>query len=295
MIFVLGFYKTPEKKQVSKQVSINQDFFMPLVELINVMIDDGPSMNYSKQEYKIKPTGKIFYTCGTNEKWIDEYIYNRFEDFKLSNGHRMMFHWGMEDDPRVVNALTECFDDWYDWKEQVSPNIYYDREEWRDNFFSVIEQEQIKRKNILIEAVEDLFSLPHKGSDDIFSSSIAGILYYVHLIGDHIEHSKNTTSTVDAVLSMDDIENGLDKYMEKLSKKGKLIEYKQYKTKIRIDAHYKKDDRIRAGQTLKILGEYLPKILERAYPDTFDNLINSKGERIKFVSYDDNYDVYKSN
>lgn len=290
MIFVLGFYNSSEKGQVS----INKDFFMPLVELINVMIDDGPNMNYSKQEYKIKPTGKIFYICGTNAKWTEEHIYNNFEGFVLSNGHRMMFHWGMEDDPRNVQALIDCFDKWYYKKEQMSP-LYYDYDNWKENFFSVIELEQLKRKNILIEAVETLFSLPHTGSSDDFSSSIAGILYYVHLIGDHIKHSTKTISTVEAVLNMNAIEAGLDKYMKTLSKKGTLIEYNQYKTSIKIYAHSIKDDRKRAAQTLKILGEYTPKILKRAYPGVFDKLTNSRGEKIKFVTYDRNYDVYKEN
>lgn len=283
MLYVLGFQNSSDlyKKQSKK----NKDYFSYLFDLVNVMIDNSKPISYNQQEWRGSPTGEVLYRTGDNDRWYEEYIDYNFEDFSISN-HRMMFHWGLEDDPKKVVALNDAFETWYNSKSK-SP-AYSDRNVWEDKFYSQIELAQLKRKTYLVTGVQDCFLLPHTGNDT-FSISIAGILYYVHLLGDWMEHSENTNKTVEAVLPLNTIESGLNRYMKQLTQGGIQKEYKEYQKEM-LKVHDTRDDRLRASRMVTALASSIPNILRRNYSSYLDRL--EKRCDVKLLKMDYSYKPY---
>jgi|GEM_PF-1603805 len=195
---VLGVYSESDKK--SKE---SLQIVQPLLELINLMIDDSHTPEYYSRTDDQAPTSpdnmlqfspSSYYILGTNSR---EYhtLKERYNFSWGYYGHRLMFHWGFDyGKPINKSALTTAL---------LRKNIDFNKAETR-GLIDSIKDLQKDRMEQMRKAVDDFFDL--QGARKI-SRGIAGILYYVHLIGDHIECANDMTS--EAVLPIETIQKNL--------------------------------------------------------------------------------------
>lgn len=86
-----------------------------------------------------------------------------------------------------------------------------------------------------------------------------------------MEHSENTNKTVEAVLPLNTIESGLNRYMKQLTQGGIQKEYKEYQKEM-LKVHDTRDDRLRASRMVTALASSIPNILRRNYSSYLDRL-----------------------
>jgi hypothetical protein len=91
-------------------------------------------------------------------------------DYNLFVKHRLLFHWGFNDDPQKSKALTKKIDD---AKPKLPP-------EKRDALFKYLKFEQQQRNGKMILQIEEITKVP-KGQ----SRALATILYDIHILRDY--------------------------------------------------------------------------------------------------------------
>lgn len=248
MLEVLGLYSNNDIPSSESNLSILKELFTKIndyCDKLNVINSEGASDNFYDQ---LRSEFNFF----TYEK---KYT------------HREIYHWGFNfgkdltsegipSDNQIPEALKQTF-------ERKFTDMYGDSEwlisEWH-RFLKFIIPEQEKRNTSLTNYINIFFRL--NSTND--ARDIAAILYYIHLLGDHIEYEGEHSG--EAVLELHKIEKNLDLHVKSLAKKCDW-EYKSYKQAIKLI--YAKTDRERAQKVLNCLKRYIPPILEYKYADKF--------------------------
>ena len=199
----------------------------------------------------------------TAQEVIDEYdedykeLRKNFEWFTWgSYGHRLLFHWGFNADPKkyppLVNQVKSCLKDNPDAKEQ------------EDKFFAYLTRNiQAKRNRKLIASVEKVTGIPT-------SRAIATILYDVHLLGDY------STTNTSALPKISDIENDLI-----LHGFSVLMGGEKTKRLAEIQSEFLSAVRVGRGRInskrAELLLETVKKFLPQVLNERFKNALNRKG------------------
>lgn len=206
---------------------------------------------------------------------ITKEFYNELkENFKYFNygeyGHRIIYHWAFDidkdiSDRQFQDALAKLFNakisaPYQTYPEYISiyEKIYKKpltdeiwQSEW-SRFKSFIRENQEKQNNELINIVHKYLGLYNSDSRDI-----AAILYYVHLLGDHVEHSGELTGF--SVLEIDDILKNVDIHVKNLSKTNKGL-YSLYRNAI--NSLVELDEKSYAKDILNTMSTYIPQIIK---------------------------------
>lgn len=248
MLGVLGLYSSTDLAKSYSNLSSVQKLFTKIndyCDKLNVTNSEGASDNYY-------------------DKLQQEFYFFKYEQ---KYTHRQIYHWGFDFDKDLTsegiptdyqipealrNTFAKRFTEEYgdaDW--MVS--------EWY-RFLKFIIPEQEKRNASLISYINTFFKL-HSTND---SRDIAAILYYTHLLGDHIVHEGEHSG--EAILELKKIEKNLDTHIKSLSRKCNWF-YKSYEQSIqRITA---RNDRERAQAILDTLQTTVPYILQYKYANEF--------------------------
>ena len=218
-------------------------------------------------------------------KCIDQYndngfytkLQSRFKYFSWgSYGHRIICHWGFDidkdlSDRTYQDSLAKIFNaKIYLGYSKIHPGEELTEEIWHkewNEFLCFIREYQSKQNEFLTNITKQTL-----GVNSTVSRSIAAILYYTHLLGDHIEHAGSITG--DAVLDLDKIEKNLEQHIKMLSRHCNWF-YSDYKQSV--NRILPLNDSERAQAILNTLKLYIPSILEYEYSEEFatKNLIFS--------------------
>lgn len=241
MLAVLGLYS----KNNFFLTEDNQNKIQPLFTKINNYID------------KLNNINSEGITDNFYDKLKEEFPFFTYEK---KYTHRQIYHWGFDldtdltqddipSDDQIPETLkqtfSEKFQDMYgdaDWIES----------EWY-RFLKFLRSEQEKRNDSLIHYTKK--SLGLKFNKD--ARDITAILYYTHLLGDHIEHSG--ASSGEAVLEVRKIVNNVNKHLKSLTRSQQKDLYNKYTESIKRIHHY--SDSQYAQDILNILKKYVPQIL----------------------------------
>lgn len=255
MLRVLGLYT--KKQSLSNTSHNNLDKLQPLFSKINDYIDKPNVVDYE----------------GVTNNFYDKLKYEfNFFTYESQYTHRELYHWGFDFDEditaegipsnnQIPDVLTKTFakkfSDAYgdvDWMES----------EWY-RFLKYLKDEQQKRNESLTYAVKESLGLSY--STD--ARDIAALLYYTHLLGDHIEHEG--VNSGEAVLELDKIVYNIDDHMKSLTDSISIKNsfYSDYIKKI--NSLQKGGDRQYAQGVLDTLSIYLPKILRFRFSKEFSS------------------------
>lgn len=217
---------------------------------------------------------------------IDQNISNEFytelkDSFKYFNygeyGHRIIYHWAFDIDKDISdfqfqNALAQLFNakisapvSTYPKYISVYEKIYgkpLTDEIWQNewNRFKIyIQRNQEKCNDKLINIVRN-----NLGINSVDSRDIAAILYYVHLLGDHAEHSGELTGL--SVLEIKTIINNIDLHVKNLARKNKGI-YALYKNAI--NNLPIGDEKSYAENIINTMSNYIPRIIKFRFANEF--------------------------
>lgn len=221
---------------------------------------------------------KLYSLFSSINDYIDKYNQDGFYDILKQNfpyfswgkyGHRLINHWGFDLDldldsegaPTInqyPNSLSitfeEKFRNWYGDDANFLVSDWY-------RFLKYIRDAQEKRNQKIIDAVKINLGLNTSASRDV-----AALLYYTHLLGDHIEHEGAITG--ESVLELEKIIKNIDLHVKSLSKKCSWF-YNDYKKSVK--SIPKLDDSSYAEQVLSYIEIYVPKILKFQYSTQFTN------------------------
>ena len=176
-------------------------------------------------------------------------------------GHRLLFHWGFNADPKryspLVKQVRSCLKD--------NPNA---REQERKFFSYLTRNIQSRRNYKLINAVTSVTGIPTSRG---YANAIATIIYDVHLLGDYETVSTSALPKIDDI-ERDLVENGFTRLISGGDKSERLA---------KIDGELR--DSIRAGRgrvnsrrailLTEAVKKYLPPILN----ERFKNTLSAKG------------------
>lgn len=238
-----------------KNTKSNREIIDPLLKLISISIDGGTQYNedsiYGENKYYQKGHNEAFYRGLTT----------KYQGFSYGvYGHRLMYHWGFDyGDPRNLQALKSQFNE---------SAIFNTSSKDFDKFINDIQNEQAEKSKILRKAVGNFFDIEASRE---YTRGLSGLFYYVHLLGDHIEHSENTEKTVEAVLSVRIISDNIDKMVKDLSNHGSQAEYKKYKKAMdKCRNEFDSSDEKNAQLILDTLIKYVPSIIKKNLKNTFE-------------------------
>lgn len=256
MILVLGLYSESDLSCSN----YNKNQLQPLFDKFNNYID---TLNIEIPD------------SGATENFYEKIRQNFAFKFKQEHTHRAMYHWGFDfdvdltaegipTDNQIPNELRNTFIYW-NGDEAVS--------DWY-RFLKFLRVEQEKRNDSLIQAVQS--SLGLRSYSD--ARDIAAIIYYTHILGDHIEHSGEHSA--DAILELDKIKYNLENHISSLCSSGKCRWfYNDYKSAIgKISSS---DNRKYAENVINQLSIYIPKILQYRFSNEFAS------KNLKFIYIED--------
>ncbi len=199
----------------------------------------------------------------TAQEVIDSYtedyrdIRKNFDWFTWgSYGHRLLFHWGFNADPKRYSQLMR----------QVHTCLKNNKNahEEEKKFFAYITKEiQSRRNRKLINAVITTTGIP---SSRGYANALATIIYDVHLLGDY------STTNTSALPPIADIENDLiERGFKRLISGGgntKRLEEieREFTSAVRLGRG--RINSRRAQLLLEAIKKYLPQILNERFHDT---------------------------
>ena len=248
MLGVLGLYSSDDLMKSELNLGILQELFTK----VNDYFD------------KLNLTNSV----GASDNYYDQ-LKNEFYFFTYEQilTHRQIYHWGFDfdidlteegipTDNQIPSALKTTFDKKFKY-------MYGDADwlgsEWY-RFLKFIIPEQAKRNAFIINYINNFLKL-RSASD---ARDIAAILFYTHLLGDHIVH--DGVHSAEAVLELNKIERNLALHIRSLSKKCDWY-YSDYEQSVK--SITSRDDRERAQEVLDCLCVTIPKILEYKYSAEF--------------------------
>lgn len=242
-MLVLGLYS--EKKRDETEQNFNKIGY--LLSKFNYLIDD----------YKGGGENSEFYN-----KLKSKYNKYDFVNFSYHNyTHRIMFHWGYDyRDPMGHNALEGAF---FNSEKINLRKLTSEQKKVYKSFLKDIIQEQGRREKIMTGEVEKFFNVNNK-----FHHSIGSLIYYTHLLGDHMEHANSYTE--EAVLSIPQIFSRIKSAVDDIPNESKSKKEREYfKKEWRELENSNKTGNALATRAMKVLQTTLPPILEKSFEDTF--------------------------
>ena len=250
MLKVLGLY-SENNYSASKT---NYDSLITMFDSINDLIDQ----NISREFYKDLKDEFQYFNCG---------------DY----GHRIIYHWAFDIDKNISdtqfqNSIAKLFNAKlaapytsypkyvsmyeYIYKKPLTDEIW--QKEWVE-FKRFIQKNQEKCNNKLTSIVRNTL-----GTNTTDSRDIAALLYYIHLLGDHAEHTGELTG--ESVLEIDTILNNINIHVKNLSKKN-TGSYMLYKNAI--NNLPKVDEKEYAKNILETMESYIPQIIKYRFSNQF--------------------------
>lgn len=246
---ILGLYNGSSSKNISITNS-NYEHLKTLLEDFNYWIDDQSAEGENMQFYK---------------KLQDKYPNFSWHRYT----HRLMFHWGYDwGDPYGHQALKKAF---FNLNNLDEFKMTTKQHEIYNAFLYDIYREQEIREYMMTTSVEEFFGTYNARE---FNHAIGALIYYTHLLGDHIEHANSHTE--EAVLSVNQIMLKMEEEINNIMPNGTLRlrsagnirkfnrEWKQLKNSGMNDCQLAKN-------TVEVLSVTLPPILERTWGTTFKN------------------------
>ncbi len=173
--------------------------------------------------------------------------------------HRLLYHWGYDyGDPSNHKALSDaCIDKLGDYSKCMS-------------LIDDVKKEQKDREARMTNAIASFF----KTNVREFNHAIGAIIYYTHLLGDHIQHSNKKTDL--AVFSTYNIKSRIKTEVDKLAHNLTLREKAQkeltaFNNAWRVLKNRDLSNEAEAQAVIDVLAKHLPPILEKIYGNTFKN------------------------
>ncbi|MBR0279147.1 MAG: hypothetical protein IJQ75_04110 [Synergistaceae bacterium] len=253
---------------------MRQRFMIVILSLLLVIFTGGDSFAKSGQEH-IQIWDNVFGISDnvsrnnilplwrTAQEVIDE-IGNDYRDlrenfswFTWGNyGHRLLFHWGFNADPKryspLVKQVRSCLKDNPDAREQER------------KFFSYLTNNiQSRRNRKLINAVTSVTGIPTARG---YANAIATIIYDVHLLGDYETVKTSALPKIDDI-ERDLVENGFTKLITG-GDKSERLEKIDAELKASIRAGRGRVNRVRAILLTEAVKKYLPQILNERFKKT---------------------------
>ena len=199
----------------------------------------------------------------TTQEVIDGYeadyreLRRNFEWFTWGNyGHRLLFHWGFNADPKqypqLVRQVRKCLKENPDAKTE------------EEKFFAYLTRNIQARKNrTLINAVISITGIPSARG---YANAVATIIYDVHLLGDY---STTNTSALPPIadIEKDIIERGFNKLITG-GEKSKRLEQLEHELNSAVRTGRGRVNSKRAQLLLEAVKNFLPQILNERFHDT---------------------------
>ena len=250
---------------------IGEDHSWDMLAVIGLYSENDFSVSYVNKQ-------KLDYLFASINSYIDKYnqdnFYNNLKaEFPYFNwgeyGHRLINHWGFDididldsegtpSDRQYPEALKSTFQEKFEY--------YYGNEttflisDW-NRFLKYIRDTQKERNFQIINSIKTNLGIRANDSRDI-----GAILYYTHLLGDHVEHEGNLTGL--SVLEIDKILLNINLHIKNLSKQNKGI-YTLYKNAINSIRQTNETDY--AEEILNYMKIYIPKIIKQNFSTQFAN------------------------
>lgn len=158
-------------------------------------------------------------------------------------GHRVLFHWGFNTNPRESRALRDCF------AKTTTDKEYIDRG------FQYIVEEQSRRNRQMLLAIGRLSPASRK-----HHNAVATIIYNTHIIGDYIEGApgpRDAMISLEAVVN-DVIKHGIQNFDSDLGSK------KAFEKAIRQAYRSGGTQQRQAQAVLDVMREHVPKCIENS-------------------------------
>lgn len=250
-MLVLGLFNGNSEKNIN-QTNKNYEIIKDVLNQINYWIDDQYTEGENKQFYY---------------KLQQKYSKYNFSWHKY--GHRLLFHWGYDwGDPVGHSALKKAF---FNLEKVDESKLTPDQIQMLEDFLFDIQKEQAKRESLMTDTIGNFFNT--NGARD-FNHSIGALIYYTHLIGDHIETANSYTD--EAVLSTEQIMIKIEKEIERLIGNETL----QAKVSVELDVFNRewkklknsgKNGSILAQGVIDVLSKNLSPIINKLWGNTFRN------------------------
>lgn len=178
-----------------------------------------------------------------------------------SYGHRLLFHWGFNTDPKnyepLVKQVRNCLKGNINAKEQ------------EQKFFAYLTRNiQARRNRKLINAITNTTGIPTARG---YANAIATILYDVHLLGDYSTVNTSSLPSIDSI-ERDLVSNGFRRLITG-GEKSVRLEAIDAELQSSIRAGRGRVNSKRAVLLTEAVKKYLPEILN----ERFRNILSSKG------------------
>ena len=249
MLAVLGLYSQNDFFLTDD----NQNKIQPLFSKINNYIDE---LNVVNSE----GVTDNFY-----DKLKDEFPFFTYEK---KYTHRQIYHWGFDldndltqedipSDNQIPETLKKTFSEKFQY---MYGDTNWIESEWY-RFLKFLRAEQEKRNDALIRYTKKSLGLTfNKDARDI-----TAILYYTHLLGDHIKHSGAYSG--EAILEVKKIVKNVNMHIKSLTRSQQKEFYDRYLNNVR-KIHHFTDDQY-AQDILNMLKLYVPQILRSQFEKDF--------------------------
>lgn len=218
---------------------------------------------------------------------LEDYL-NKAFGFKFAPGnHRLFFHWPYEADPwnsAIENAIRH-----YEW--------YADKDKLK-LFRTALETDNARRKKRALEGTASVFGLSTSGNERKLATSLAAIVYDIHLLGDWVPGPDNHRFVGLPLIS--DIAKDMIKAIRTIdSESGKeLIKFLNDYTD---ESYYVRDGKVkidssrpRAAEIMTYLQFRLPIFLVTANGGQLCQKFQNKGLTLCFSNESEAWDYYKT-
>ena len=173
-----------------------------------------------------------------------------------SHGHRLLFHWGFNADPKryspLVKQVRSCLKD--------NPNA----KQQEQKFFEYLTRNiQSRRNRKLINSVTSVTGIPTARG---YANAAATIIYDVHLLGDYETVNTSALPKIDDI-ERDLAENGFSRLISDGDKSERLAEI-DAELRASIRSGRGRINRVRAMLLTEAVKKYLPQILNERFRKT---------------------------
>lgn len=195
-------------------------------------------------------------------------LQHKYPDFKCK--HRLLFHWGYNDEPWNNSIELKV----RDYADKMSLN--------QDSLIKVFKEdfktEQKRRNSEMNKITENLFGFASGGKDATRANFFAAIVYDVHLLGDYTDDNHDFDGLVSFDRVVRDIENRVTR-LDPSDRKGKVIVTNL--NKIRSSGLNRED---KARQVIDYLSTALPSFIMTVEGGSIYRRLHSKGFYINSIS-----------
>ena len=184
--------------------------------------------------------------------------------------HRILFHWGFNNDPQhheplekhVRRRLRAYYDEQIGKGRSLPENFIASETQL---FYKMMKELQGKRNRKLIQKVVEVTGIPTARG---YANSLATIIYDVHMLSDY------TTTNISALPSIGRLEHDLlvNGFGRLLKTKDGIERLEQIEREIKqaVNVGRGRTNRVRAEMLLETTARYLPQILDQKFKHTLE-------------------------